>query len=233
MVKVKKPDYLIMDLSLAQMEGGMVLERIHADSTIRKKPEVIICTGLLNKDSYALVNRFGCRAYLVKPIKAEYVLHKLDSLMDEKGRYPLDEDAAYHRAPQVSTVKEETATYAIFDVEEAATNLLKDMGMPTRYKGFRYLRDAMLMGFEDFEKFHNIGDGIYKPLARSYHSTGARVERCMRNAIENTYKAGNLDFLNSIISSVSPFTGKPCNREFLTGSVTWLQKEAKKSLSNR
>lgn len=99
-----------------------------------------------------------------------------------------------------------------FTIEEIVTEYLFRIRVPANIKGFNYLRTAIIMVIEDFEKCESITKLLYPEVAKKNHTTSSRVERAIRHAIEVVWERGNTEEIEEI------FLGKrerPTNSEFI------------------
>lgn len=110
------------------------------------------------------------------------------------------------------------------DLRVEVTAMLRQMGTPAHLKGYYYLRDAVLLVYDDSLLLDNMIKGLYKKVAQSHGTTPFSVERAIRNAIEITMDRGNTDYVYTIFSStISKHKGKPTNREFIMSVVDLLK----------
>ncbi|NLV87141.1 MAG: hypothetical protein GX025_08000 [Clostridiales bacterium] len=90
--------------------------------------------------------------------------------------------------------------------------LIIELGVPPHIKGFLYIRDAILMLFEDEMKIHGVTKIMYPEIAKEYGTTGVRVERAIRHAIDLSWSRSELGSLRGLF----PYHDrKPSNTEFL------------------
>lgn len=90
--------------------------------------------------------------------------------------------------------------------------LIIDLGIPPHIKGFLYIREAILMLFEDEVKIYGVTKVLYPEIAREYGTTGVRVERAIRHAIDVSW---NKEGLTPIKEFFPNHMKKPSNTEFL------------------
>lgn len=121
------------------------------------------------------------------------------------------------------------------NIEQKVSEMLLELGVPANLKGFRYLKTAILMCFDDETKIEHITKSIYPDIANIYHTTPSRVERGMRHSLENMIERGNLDYIYRFFgNSISRNTGKPTNSQFIatcaehliTGNIDKISKES-------
>lgn len=91
-------------------------------------------------------------------------------------------------------------------------NLLKELGIPANFKGYKYIKDSICM----ISSNSRIKMGaLYSEIADKYSTTPSAVERCIRHSIENIFNSSELpDILKDIFGNRS-FDKKPRNGEFL------------------
>ncbi len=70
------------------------------------------------------------------------------------------------------------------DIRDGIVELLHNIGMPTRCKGYGYIIDAIMFRIENPEKARSITKQLYPYVAEVNHTEPYRVERNIRNAIE-------------------------------------------------
>lgn len=102
------------------------------------------------------------------------------------------------------------------ELECRITELMLDLGIPAHLKGYRYLREAVLITQQDMEAVTGVTKLLYPSVARRYHTTESKVERAIRNAIEISWKRGRIQVWEDIFG-YSSLTGKqrPTNSEYI------------------
>lgn len=102
------------------------------------------------------------------------------------------------------------------DTETIIGNLLIEMGVPEHILGSKYLRKAILAVMENEDLINAMTCELYPLVAEIYASTGNRVERAIRHAVEIAWDRGDLDVLEKHFgNTISPQKGKPTNGEFI------------------
>lgn len=97
------------------------------------------------------------------------------------------------------------------------TNVLHAMGIPTKLKGFMYIREAVIMTMEDYSITEKITKTLYPVLAEKHNTTPSAVERSIRHAITVGWDRGNPEVLIEYFGySIDAKAGKPTNTEFIT-----------------
>lgn len=76
LVRMEKPDLILMDIQLPEISGLDVTRKIKADKTIADIP-IIAVTAFAMKDDEEKILRAGCEAYISKPIS---IMHFLETV---------------------------------------------------------------------------------------------------------------------------------------------------------
>lgn len=102
------------------------------------------------------------------------------------------------------------------DLERYVTQIMLDMGIPAHLRGYHYLREAILISEQDMETVTSVTKLLYPSIAKRYHTTDQKVERAIRNAIEVSWKRGNIDTIEACFG-YSPASGRhrPTNSEYI------------------
>ena len=178
MAKEIEPDVVLMDVLLGDRDGFWVLERL------QKMGIHCVCVMISAIDSDKLVRKaiaLGADYYMAKPIQGELLLERIHQLLDQ------DESR--------SAVPAEPGEFPVNPMENPVQNLeaeisvlLSRMGMSASIKGYRFIREAVMMAVEDSDVLMGITKGLYPDIARAYKTTASKVERAIRHAIESAWK---------------------------------------------
>lgn len=102
------------------------------------------------------------------------------------------------------------------ELEAAVTNIMNELGIPAHTKGYRYLRDAVVLSTENPDLIGKVTKVLYPTIADTYNTTPIRVERVMRHAIEYCCMKGNHEVVNTLFAHcLASQRGKPTNSEFI------------------
>lgn len=103
---------------------------------------------------------------------------------------------------------------------DKARNVLMQTGMPESFKGFAYLREAVVLCLENDAYLSRIMKGLYPAIARRMNTTPQRVERSIRHAIEVTWTHGDLTAIYGLFPySIDMDRAKPTNSTFIARIV--------------
>ncbi len=73
--KTEKPDLVLLDISLPEMDGPEVLERIRSDESLRDLPVIALTAHAMDGDRQKFLNA-GFNDYVKKPIIDEALLFR-------------------------------------------------------------------------------------------------------------------------------------------------------------
>ena len=79
-VRANRPDLVILDIMLPEIDGFEVCRQIKEDPETRQIP-VLILTAKKNSQDLARGQQVGCDAYITKPFKSVKVLDKVQELL--------------------------------------------------------------------------------------------------------------------------------------------------------
>ncbi|MBP1546078.1 MAG: sporulation initiation factor Spo0A C-terminal domain-containing protein [Oscillospiraceae bacterium] len=103
-------------------------------------------------------------------------------------------------------------------VEPMVTEIIQHIGIPANIKGYRYLRNAVMLAMEDMTILDSITKELYPAVARHNNTTPTRVERAIRHAISSAWDRGCGDsaYIERRLHCHIDFHGeKPTNSELI------------------
>ena len=94
---------------------------------------------------------------------------------------------------------------------------MHQLGVPAHILGHRYLREAIVMAIQNTDVIHAVTKELYPTVAKRHSTTGSRVERAIRHAIESAWGRGDLNAVQEYFgATISGSRGKPTNSEFIS-----------------
>ena len=201
-------DVIILDLIMPNKDGIYVLDEMKKRGI--NKP-VIISTSYNQDEMIRKVSEYGVRYFLLKP----YDLTDLESRTLELSNFELKENKninLFHSGLQMSITK-----------------ILHDLGVPSHIKGYQYIKEGIMLIYENPRMIGGITKELYPEIAKKYNTTVSRVERAIRHAIEVSWNRGDWDLMDEIFGhSVDVDKAKPTNSEFIVTVADKLRLEYKK-----
>ncbi len=182
MVKEYKPDVLILDITMPYLDGIGVMERL---VEIGDAPEVIVLTAFEQESMVQRMISMGAAYYMVKPFDTLILMERIRQFGKKHGDYTKESSHKYN-SPPIST-----KGFSRHRLEIEVTKLFHEMGVPAHFRGYSYLRDAIIMTVQEEDILGNITKNLYPRIAEKYNSTSSGVESAIRHTIETGWERGN------------------------------------------
>ena len=193
--RINDYDAIILDLIMPNKDGIYVLEEMKKKNI--NKP-VIISTSYNSDSMIRRVSEYGVQYFLLKP----YELSDLENRIIELS----------------NTVEKENKNINIYhnNLQISVTKILHELGVPSHIKGNQYIREGILLLYNNPEMIGGITKELYPEIADKFNTTVSRVERAIRHAIEVSWNRGDWDLMEEIFGhSVDIDKAKPTNSEFI------------------
>jgi two-component system response regulator (stage 0 sporulation protein A) len=100
--------------------------------------------------------------------------------------------------------------------EKKVSKLLYDLMLPPSYKGYRYMKDAILMLCDDDYVCTSFTKNIYPVIAEKYGSTSQNIEKNIRSAVNKIYAVNSREDLEKTLGKSPIIYDKPSNVKFIT-----------------
>lgn len=120
-------------------------------------------------------------------------------------------------AGQVETAQEVPEQQATSDLYADVSLLLNKLEISPALRGYRYLREAVMLVYEDQNALNEVTGYLYPTIAQIFDTTPSRVERAIRHAIET--RKGSIEHLQ--------FSYRPTPSEFIAAMVERLKLDRK------
>ena len=205
-VKNNAPDTIILDLFLPGVDGFTLLEEIRRLGYTDTKIIIIIAV----KTDAIITRAFA--------LGADYVIIK-----------PYDVNALKRRVldmAEVGSTIDEGIERQLNDsyIEKNVSAILNNTGIFPNLKGYKYLKSAILYGYKDESMLDGITKVLYPRIARENNTTGDRVERAIRHAIESAWKKyGGNDFYEKMGFPDKEKKQRPTNSEYIYAVLEYLK----------
>lgn len=206
--KINDYDVIILDLIMPNKDGIYVLEQMKRKNIY--KP-VIISTSYNSDGMIRRVSEYGVHYFLLKPYE----------LSDLEGRI----------MESVNKEDKESKNINIYhnNLQISVTKILHELGVPSHIKGYQYIREGIMLIYNNPDMIGGITKELYPEIASKYDTTVSRVERAIRHAIEVSWNRGDWDLMEEIFGhSVDIDKAKPTNSEFIVTVADKLRLEYRK-----
>ncbi len=209
-----KPDVVVLDIIMAQMDGISVLEKIQ---DLSHQPYVIMQTAFGNDHMIQRAMAKGAYDFLLKPFELDNLASRIrEAGASFQAKERFDFSAAIKNPLPLLGHKPENVIKNNVNLEIEVTSILHQMGVPAHVKGYQYLRDAILLILDDINLLGAVTKELYPLVAEKYNTSASRVERAIRHAIELAWNRGNVDMMIKFFGyTINTEKGKPTNSEFI------------------
>lgn len=181
-----EPDVLLLDITMPNLDGMAVLERM-GKLGLDPVPKVIVLTAMGREDIIQRFTELGAHYFIIKPFDLDLLAERIRQFASTGTAAVLPESNGRY-VPDLKS-----------DVSLDVTELLHQMGVPPNFKGYNYLRDAVLMVLRDPQLLGGaLTKRLYPRLAEKYASTPGGVEAAIRNAVVACYERGNREFIEAL-----------------------------------
>jgi len=199
LVQEKRPDVIILDILLANLDGMDVMRRL---GEMGVKSPCIMVSSFHRDNIVAEAAGLGASYFMLKPFNLGTLMEKVRSVSGKA----IKELGALGHIP----ARQEQS------LETVVTEVIHEIGVPAHIKGYKYLREAIMLTVRDMEIINAVTKVLYPEVAKKFNTTPSRVERAIRHAIEVAWDRGDLEVLQKFFGyTVSNIKGKPTNSEFI------------------
>lgn len=190
LLRVYEPDFFVLDLLLPRLDGITLLQMAHQDGIL---PTTLATTFLMNEYVKDSIEKFHVGYMMVKPCDTKALILRIRDMAERL----------------------ETFTVQKADPRTHLGEMLMELGISTKLKGFEYIRAASLNMCKDFSQ--SITKELYPAVAANFGASAAQVERSIRNAIETAWKKRNAQVWSRYFDNQTGKNAeKPTNAEFIT-----------------
>ena len=188
-------DVMLLDLVMPKKDGIYVLDEMKKKNI---NIPVIIGTSFNADETIQRVSKYNPKHFILKPFDlSDLEVKILDAVnyVPESG----SKINLYHN-----------------NLEISVTKLLHGLGVPSHIKGYQYIREGVILMYENPDIVGAITKELYPEIANKFDTTVSRVERAIRHAIEVSWNRGDIDLMEEIFGhSVDYDRAKPTNSEFI------------------
>lgn len=131
LMRVTKPDILVLDLMLSKLDGIAVLKRARE---MDKPPAALVLTGFMTEYVANMAASLGVQYFMTKPCELDAVAERIHEMTAIDGQ--LRQNA--QRRQEVN-------------IEAMVTSIIHEIGVPAHIKGYQYLREAIMIAVQDMD----------------------------------------------------------------------------------
>ncbi len=190
-------DIILISLFKLNFDGFKLIEEIKGTPDIIKPKKIVVLTNFVSGYVNSRLNDLAIDYIAVAPMKFSLLEGIMVNMMDEADSYLISP----HYDPKL---------------DNEIADILHEIGVPAHIKGYFYLREAIMMTYNDMDVLGQITKILYPSVARVFNSTSSKVERAIRHAIQVAWIRGSSEVISEIFShTISYKRNRPTNAEFI------------------
>lgn len=201
LVRKYRPDFLVLDSALSGVCGLDILRQISAQ--IDDKPFIIIYCERHNDIYWQLAYKYNADLILEKPANPSNLIEHIYKYLD------------IHKN-SLESICIDDCRYKHDCLETKVTKILYTLGLPPKFKGFHYLRHALILVAQDNEKLFSVTKILYSQVAEKFGVSNRSVEHSIQTAIQCIWNSNNLDNLQEVLGFTIKINHSPTNVEFIS-----------------
>ena len=151
---------------------------------------------------------------------------KMLKLLKENG-YELQDLIDIIEQCNDAVMSEEKATTTNMPLEVRVSELLLKLGVPANILGFKYMKEAVSLVYQNPNLIRHITNELYPGIAQKYNTTISRVERAIRNSVRLTFVCANNKLLEDYFGHIKK-NSKVTNSKFIITVAEILKNEDEK-----
>lgn len=194
-----RPDVMVVDLMLQELDGLSLIQQIREAGC---QTQILATTRFYNDYVLRSVSRLGVGYLMVKPCDIRAAADRLRDLTE----------------PVAAVIP------ARPDLKTAVANLLLQLGIPTKLRGYTYLRESVILYLR--RPGQMMTKEIYPEVGKRCDASSDQVERSIRSAIEAAWERRN----ETVWGQYFPFgkesgQRRPSNTVFISTLASRLAKD--------
>lgn len=200
LVKTTSPDVVLLDIIMPVMDGFGVLEEINKLPP-EDRPQIILISAFGQERMTRIAMALGADFFVIKPVDLQHLAVRIKQLY-----------CLRHFSRRRETDAEDLIES---DEKLQICSFLNQLGVPSHLKGYDYIEYAVEIILGDLTALNSIHRKIYTRISQKFTTVPIRVERAIRNAIEQTFLRGNKNLVYDLFGScLNEKKSRPSNSEF-------------------
>lgn len=148
LMRVTKPDILVLDLMLSKLDGIAVLKRARE---MDKPPAALVLTGFMTEYVANMAASLGVQYFMTKPCELDAVAERIHEMT------AID-----------SQLRQNAQRRQEVNIEAMVTSIIHEIGVPAHIKGYQYLREAIMIAVQDMDVINAITKVLYPQVAKTF-----------------------------------------------------------------
>ncbi len=209
---------LLLDMIMPELDGLAVLQWVKTNQ-LQNRPKIIIFSAFAQEEVARNALQLGVDYYILKPFDLNILSQRIVEIANGPSK-----EVISTRQPITPRISENLSN----ELEVEVTKVIQQLRIPPNFKGYAYLREAILMTIKEPGLINEVTKRLYPLIAEHYNTTKHRVERSMRFAIETAWSRGNVSTLHELFGyCVDDKKGKPTNASFVAKVADKIRLEKK------
>lgn len=210
------PRVVVLDAFMTNLDALGVMAKVNSQKN-SAPPIFMVISSSNNLTLERDLTRAGVQYFFLIPFDPDTMARRIVSLAGDGSegmgsRRPLP-GAPLHMALSSGEV---LAAQSEQELERLVTDIIHQIGVPAHIKGYRYVRESIIMVVRQPDMINAVTKTLYPSVAKMFDTTSSRVERAIRHAIEVAWDRGDVDTLNNYFGyTIHNGRGKPTNSEFI------------------
>ena len=196
MVKSLKPDILLLDVIMPQLDGFGVMEYLSEQGEM---PETIVISALTQENFIFRALNLGAKYYIAKPFENENIKSRIRDVIAMKRGV---------KSTPITKTRQTT-------LDEKISSVFISIGIPAHIKGYHFLREAVKMVVESPDSINRITKELYPTVARRCGGNPLQVERTIRAAIHSAWDNRDESAWNQVFHTDGPIP-RPTNSAMIS-----------------
>lgn len=214
LIEQNMPDVALIDIILPGKDGLALLEDLNNLGILNNSVKCIVITAISSDEITAKAFSLGAKYVMLKPCDLSSLSRRIKEL--NTNEINIIQNIIKEEPNEEKTTK--------INLEKRVTSILNEIGIMPNLKGYKYLRSAIMMSFENENLLDGITKFLYPDIAKENRTTCTRVERAIRHALESAWDKGNGPAYYKILGYNDMNNGKrPTNSEFIASMVDFLK----------
>jgi two-component system response regulator (stage 0 sporulation protein A) len=201
LIRENAVDVAVIDLLMPGKDGFFVLEEL--DRNPENKPVCIVLSGISRESVTRMAFDKGADYYILKPFDLNMLDRRINEVYEKKYVNRI--------APPRKPLKDRPEDYVL--------RFLHGIPIPNTLNGYDFLKQAIIMAIEDDSLLEGITKRLYPVIGKKNKSTGQRVERAIRHAIEMAWERGGGKNYARLMGYGASEPPRPTNGAFISAVV--------------
>lgn len=174
------PDVVLLDLIMPRLDGIGVLE-VERSKVHEHKPTFIVFSAIRQESYISKAMSMGADYYIIKPFDVNIIASRIRQVYGDslKTMYSKVSMSSQKTTTSVSKKSQDD------ELRLLATKYMREMGLKAHMTGYAYIREVIVHAFDYYCKNGSLPKGIYRTIAQVQNVSVEKVERAIRNCVDN------------------------------------------------